>query len=216
MTKRMKLLWVAGAVLLAVGGAAMASNMGFKFVPNIANGAPAVYDISIPLNNNYTTLRSIFDDINASAGCSAAAVINFNNSPIGTGSCTWAGPFTCDSTYHKGESVWVKVAASTSCTGWVVVGSHDPSFQFSFTQNQPARYEVSVPYHTTETSLASLYAEIPSCSSVDAAGNGTSPAQTHCTWAGPFTCNQPLSIGQGVAIKVNSPTLPVQWTPSHY
>ena len=50
MAKRMK-LWVAGGLLLAVGGTVLASNMGFKFVPNL-NQAAKTFTISLPLNNN--------------------------------------------------------------------------------------------------------------------------------------------------------------------
>ena len=60
MVKHMKLMGVAGAILLVVAGAAVASNMGFKFTANIATGDPDIYDISIPLNNNYTTLESVY------------------------------------------------------------------------------------------------------------------------------------------------------------
>src|ERR1043166_7534269 len=122
MTNRMKLLWVAGAILLAVGGAAMASNMGFKFVPNIQLGDPNIYDVSIPLNNNYTTLQSVYDDINASAGCTALSVTTFGNSPVPQTACAWVGDFTCNAALNPGQAV--RVTTAGTCTGWVIVGSH--------------------------------------------------------------------------------------------
>ena len=114
MTNRMKLLWVAGAILLAVGGAAMASNMGFKFVPNIQLVDPNIYDVSIPLNNNYVTLQSIFDDINASAGCTALSVTSFGNSPVPQTACAWVGSFSCNQPLDIGQAVRVTVGVANS------------------------------------------------------------------------------------------------------
>jgi len=205
MKKHMKLLWIAGAILLAVGGAAVASNMGFKYAANLPTADPDIYDVSIPLNHNYTTLSSIFDDINTSPGCTAASVTVFNPDQS---SCTWNGPFSCNTAYNSGQGIRVTVGGP--CTGWIIVGSHNPSFQYAFPTNDPDIYDVSVPYHTTQTSLAGLYSEIPNAASVTI----FNPDQSSCTWNGPFSCNVALSIGQGVRVTVT--TDGTLWTPSHY
>lgn len=205
MTKHMKLLWVAGAILLAVGGAAMASNMGFKFVPNITLLDPNVYDISIPLNNNYADLSQIFDDISASPGCTAASVTQFAPDQS---ACAWVGPFSCNQPYASGSGVRVTVAAG--CTGWVIVGSHNPSFVHNFALVDPSIYDVSVPYHTTQTDLSGLFNEIPNAASVTI----FNPDQSACAWVGPFSCNTALAIGQGVRVTVS--VAGTNWTPSHY
>jgi hypothetical protein len=205
MTKHMKLLWVAGAILLAVGGAAMASNMGFKFVPNIATHDPDIYPISIPFNNNYPTLSSIFNDISASPGCTAASVALF---AADQSSCTWTGGFTCDAPYPSGRGVIVTVSAG--CTGWVIVGSHNPSQVINFPVPDPGIQDVSVPYHTTQTDIAGLFAEIPNAASVGI----FNPDQSSCVWTGNFTCNTALQIGTGVRVTVS--VAGTNWTPSHY
>lgn len=206
MTRPMKMLWVAGAVLLAVAGAAVASNMGFKGVPNLALSDPNIYDVSIPLNNNYTTLSSIFNDINASAGCSAAAVTVFAPDQS---SCVWNGPFSCDLPYSPGQGIRVSVGPP-NCTQWIIVGSHNPSYTFAFAQADPSIYDVAVPYHTTQTSIAGLFAEIPSAASVTI----FNPDQSTCTWNGPFSCNSAMTIMQGVRVSVSLPG--ASWVPSHY
>lgn len=205
MMKRTKLLWVLGAILLAVGGAALASNMGFKFVPNIATADPDVYDVSLPLNNNYTDLASIYNDINGSAGCSAASVTVFNPDQS---ACAWTGPFSCNTAVASGQGI--RVTTGGACTGWVIVGSHNPAFSFSFPTADPDIYDVSVPYHTTKTDLAGLFSEIPNAYSVTV----FNPDQSACAWTGPFSCNTTLTIGQGVRVTVSPAGTP--WTPSHY
>jgi hypothetical protein len=205
MTKHMKLLWVTGAIVLAVGGAALASNMGFKFVPNIATADPDVYDISIPDNNNYGTLSDIYNDISTSPGCTAASVTVFNPDQS---SCTWAGDFTCDQPYVPGQGI--RVTTAGACTGWVIVGSHNPALVRTFSLADPSIFDESVPYHTTATDLATLFAEIPNAASVTV----FNPDQSSCTWAGDFTCNVALAIGQGVRVTVS--VAGTNWTPSHY
>lgn len=204
MVKHMKLLWVAGAILLAVGGIAVASNMGFKFVPNIATGDPEIYQVAIPLNNNYTTLSSIFNDISASAGCSAAQVTFFNPDQS---SCSWTGSFTCDQPYAPGQGL--RISTIGACTGWVIVGSHNPAFAFSLPLD-PNIADIAVPYHTTKTDLAGLFAEIgPNAAQV----TKFNPDQSSCSWTGAFTCNAPVTIGEAYRVSVTAAT---SYTPSHY
>lgn len=54
---------LAGIALL-LGGVATASNMGFKFVPQIPGTVNAnAYNLSLPWNNNYTNADSILKDV---------------------------------------------------------------------------------------------------------------------------------------------------------
>lgn len=205
MTKHVKLLWIAGAVLLVIGGAAVASNMGFKFVPNIATADPEVYWISIPLNNNYGDTQDIYDDITAECPNGAASVTQIAPDQS---ACTWAGAFTCNDVFAPGEAVLVSTAA-TGCTSWVIVGSHNPSFVYNFATADPDVYPVSIPYHTTMTDLAGLYTEIGAASVTR-----VDPTQAACTWAGAFTCNAPVTIGEAYIVTVGTPG--TTWTPSHY
>ena len=54
------LVGLAGVALL-VGGFATASNMGFKFVPNVA--ANQAFNLSMPWNNNFTKANGLFNDL---------------------------------------------------------------------------------------------------------------------------------------------------------
>lgn len=206
MAKHMKLMGVAGAILLAIGGTAMASNMGFKIVPNLALQDPNVYEISIPLNNNYTDLKSIFDDIGTNCPNGASSVTHFAPDQS---SCTWNGPFSCSNPLAGGQAVRVTVAV-TGCATWVIVGSHNPSFVYTFPLVDPNIYEISVPYHTTRTNIRELFDEIPNASSI----SRFHPDQSSCVWNGPFSCSEPITIGEGywVTVGVAAST----WVPSHY
>jgi hypothetical protein len=190
--------------LLAAVGTALASNMTFKVVPNIATGDPDIYDIAHPWNNNYALLSDVFEDISASPGCTAASVTIFNPDQS---SCTWSGPFCCNAPIPK--AVGIRVTTIGPCHGWVIVGSHDPVFAFNFATADPDIYFVAVPYHTTAMNLSDLFDEIPNAASVAAYDTD----QSTCTWTGNFSCNQPLQIFQGVRVTVKAPGT---WRPEHY
>lgn len=204
MVKHMKLMGVAGAILLVVAGAAVASNMGFKFTANIATADPDIYDISIPLNNNYTSLQAIFDDINASAGCAAAGVTIFSPDQS---TCAWIGAGSCNAPYLPGQGI--RVSTLGPCTAWVIVGSHNPSFIYNFALADPNIYDIALPYHTTRTTTETLFNEIPNCAAV----TKFAPDQSTCAWIGAGSCNTAIAIGDAYRVSVLAPS---SWTPSHY
>jgi len=210
MAKHMK-LWVVGALLLAVGGTVIASNMGFKFVPNVAQ-AGKVYTISLPINNNYTNADSVFQDINAS-GCSAAKVEKMVPSAGGLQRVTWLGFGSAadNFTVSKGEGYIVQT--NGACTSWVVVGSHDPTYSYSFPQVGKA-YLVGVPYHTTATVANDLFTSIPNCAKVEKIVPSAGGLQ-RVTWLGFGSAadNFPVSIGEAYVVQVTAAST---WTPAHY
>lgn len=210
MAKHIKLVGVTCAILAALGGVAMASNMGFKFVPNLNQGDPKIFDISVPDNNNYTSTKAIFDDISASAGCSAASVITFD---VDQNACTWLGlPGGCVTTGFNTtqKGIGVRVSTNGPCTGWVIVGSHDPTLAHAFTLTDPKIYDFSLAYHTTRTTTKALFDEIGVAASV----TGFDPDQTACTWLGlPGGCVEPITIGKSYFVTVGSP---VNYIESHY
>lgn len=211
MAKHMK-LWVVGALMLAVGGSVIASNMGFKFVPNL-NQANKTFAVALPINNNYTTADSIFQDITAS-GCGAAKVERINPSSGGSSRTTWPGFGSASDNFAvaKGEGYIVEV--SGSCTNWVVVGSHDPVYQYSFAQANKS-YLVGVPYHTTATTANDLFVSIPACAKVERI-NPSSGGSSRTTWPGfgSASDNFPVAIGQAYIVEVG--TAGQVWTPAHY
>ena len=204
MMRHMKLMGVAGTILLVVAGMAVASNMGFKFTANIATADPDIYDISIPLNNNYASLQSIYDDISASSGCSAAQVTIFNPDQS---SCSWIGAGSCNAPYLPGQGI--RVSTAGPCTAWVIVGSHNPGYLFSFGLADPNIYDIALPYHTTRTSTETLFNEIPNAAQV----TKFFPDQSSCSWIGAGSCNVAITIGDAYRISVSAPS---NWTPSHY
>ena len=115
MAKQRK-LWVVGVLLLAACGAAVASNMGFKFVPNITQSGPQKqYTISFPLNNNYANANAVLTDI--PAGCSAVSVIRIVPSPGGATRNAWLAPGTgVNFPVTIGEAYLVQVSSATSWT----------------------------------------------------------------------------------------------------
>lgn len=211
MAKHMK-LWVVGALMLVVGGSVIASNMGFKFVPNLNLSAKS-FAVSLPINNNYTNADSVFTDINAS-GCAAAKVEKVIPSSGASSRNTWVGFGTAaqNFTIAKGEGYIVEV--NSSCTNWVIVGSHDPVFQYNFALANRS-YLVSVPYHTTATVANDLFLSIPSASKVERIipSNG---ASSRNTWVGFGTAAQNFSVAIGESYIVEVSTGGINWTPAHY
>ena len=205
MAKRMK-LWVAGALLLAVGGTVVASNMGFKFVPNIDQSGKT-FTISLPLNNNYTNADSVFQDMSAS-GCTPQLVERIEPSSGGGLRHDWNG--TGDNfTLVKGEGLIVVV--SGTCTSWTIVGSHDPAYVYTFAQSGK-NYLTDIPYHTTATTANDLFTSIPSAVLIEritpTAGGGV--RQSWNSTGDNFN----VKIGESYIVVVG--TAGTTWTPSHY
>jgi len=206
MVKRMK-LWVAGALLLAVGGTVVASNMGFKFVPNL-NQTGKTFTISLPLNNNYTNASSVFNDINASCPGAPQLVERMVPSAGGTVREDWNGTGT-DFTVNSNEGLIVVV--NPTCTSWVIVGSHNPAYVYTFAQ-AGKNYLTSIPYHTTATVANDLFTSIPSAVLIEritpTAGGGIRQS-----WNGTGV-DFPVTIGESYVVVVG--TAGTNWTPSHY
>jgi len=96
------------------------------------------------------------------------------------------------------------------CTSWVVVGSHDPTFTYTFAT--PGQlYITSIPYHTTAVNAKDVRDSIPNCDTVGKINN----AQLPTTYAGvgvPFA----ITIGDALYLKIK-PGFPNQtWVPPHY
>lgn len=197
-------------------------NTGYRIVPDIATGDPAVYPINIPFCNNYTDLRSVFDDISASAGCTAAHVTSFNPDQS---TVSWTGPFSGNRALTRGESVWVGTVGS--CNGWVIVGADSSGSGgslvaqgYTFLTVDPDVYQFSLPALTTALDLKDVFGDIPSAASV----THFHPDQSACSWTGPFSCNEPHVTGGDryttwdftVGLRYSVNTAPTKWLPSHY
>jgi len=208
MAKQRK-LWVVGALLLACG-AAVASNMGFKFVPNIVQSGPAKqYTISFPLNNNYANANSVLTDI--PAGCNASAVIRIAPSAGGSSRQGWLAPGVgVNFPIAKGEGYLVQT--NSTCTSWVIVGSHDPAYVYNFGAN--VQTLASIPYHTTATAANDVLTSVgPNAQAVIRIAPSVG-GSTRQGWLAPGVgVNFPVTIGEAYLIQVSSATA---WTPAHY
>jgi hypothetical protein len=193
-------------VCIAAVVPAVASNVGFKFVPAIGSSDPDVFDISLPYFNNYTTNASIFDDINTSPGCDALQVTTFF---ADQSSCSWTGPWSCNKPYTVGDGIRISVAAP-GCT-WVIAGSSDPSFSFAFTAAQvdPKIRFVSLPYHNTYLYLSDVFNDLPNAAQV----TRFHPDQTSCSYTGPTSCDEAIERQDALVISVLAAG---SWTPKHY
>ena len=217
MAKQRK-LWVLGALILAVGGVTMASNMGFKLTPNF-NAGGQQFTLSLPINSNYVTLKDLYDDIHTSCGATmnAGKVERIVPSVGGKTRVSWdinGGPgFVIPVNKTEG---YIVATGSGACTTAVVVGSHDPAYPYSFT-SPGLQYLVSIPYHTTATTLQDLFNQIGMAGTsgkveriVPSVGG-----KTRVFWdtnGGPgFPI--PVTIGEAYIVVVGSPTT---WNPAHY
>ena len=205
MVKRMK-LWVAGALLLAVAGTVVASNMAFKFVPNI-NEANKVFTLSLPLNNNYLVAHDVFNDINASCPGSAQIVEKITPSAGGKLRRTWNN--SGDDFQVLGEE-GLLITVNPTCTQWVVVGSHNPSQVMSFAQ-AGKMYLTSIPYHTTAVVAHDIFNSIPSASIVEKI-TPSPGGKLRRTWNNSGD-DFPVVIGDSYLIVVSAAS---SWTPPHY
>jgi len=215
MAKRMK-LWVVGLLLLAAVGTVVGSNMGFKFVPNVATGSQ-IYTISIPLNHNYTNAQSLAADMQAS-GCTPNLIARSSATASGNPPTNWdpvgGGSAGQNFTIAKGQGY--RIRTSSPCTNWVVVGSHDPAFQYSFATANVV-YLTSIPYHTTAANAQDLASTIPSCtlvSRMSVTASGAPPTNWDPVGGGSAGQNFPVVIGQAYHIRVGTPN--TLWTPAHY
>lgn len=213
-------IWVLGALLLAVTGTVTASNMGFKFVPNVtgAIGPVKTFTISLPLNNNYLDANSIGNDINTSCA-TTSKVIRVNPSAGGSSTNFWIAPGGPGVNFLTVKGVGYEFeVASASCTGWVVVGSHDPAFVYgpstSWFQLANTSYLTSVPYHTTATLANDLITSIPLGSKLTRVNPSPGGSSTNF-WVPPTGpgINFPVVIGAAYLVEVSGPTT---WTPAHY
>jgi hypothetical protein len=202
--KRNVLLVLAAVAVLAIGSAAIASNMGFKIAIPLTAGASTY--VSIPYYNSYTDAASMRNDINTSIS-GTATVYNWN----GTVWQRYAGGGLgqVNFTITPGQGYQVVPAASGN---WIVVGSHNPSLALSFTAGTSSY--VSVPYHTTATTAQLLRNEIDAAIGSTATvynWNGT----VWQRYAGGGVGQVNFNITAGSAVQV-LPAGSGSWTPAHY
>ncbi len=192
------LLGLAVALMLVVSVATIGSNMGFKISIHLTAGDSNF--VSLPYYNSYLKAADVFADI-PSAG-SVQKFDNTNGTFITNTGSTTRNNFDIT----PGEAYVVTVGSTVD---WVVVGSHNPTLALPL--NAGDSIFISVPYHTTATDAATLFAQIPNCGSVQTFDNTNG---TFITNTGSATRNNfPLVPGVGYVATVGTSGT---WSPAHY
>lgn len=188
------LVAAAVGVALLAGGLATASNMGFKFVPNIA--ANQFFNLSLPWNNNYTNAASLLSDLPGSN-----RVTRYNGNGTVTDWFAGGNPLN-NFPIVKGDAYIVRAGGSGVNTA-VVVGSHDPAFTFSFTAGQFRN--TAAPYHQTLTKASQLLADLQTqmgATSVNRVTRYNSNGTVTDWFAGGNPLNNfNLTLGMGVIVR---------------
>ncbi|MDQ7006498.1 MAG: hypothetical protein Q9Q40_04640 [Acidobacteriota bacterium] len=136
-------------VALLVSGMVVASNMGFKFVPDIP--ANSAFNLSLPWNNNYTKGSELLNDLPG-----VTRLQKFNPDSTFTDWFVGASPVQ-NFDVIKSEAYIANAGSSGSNTA-VIVGSHDPNFTLSFNPNEA--FNASAPYHQTYTKANELLSDL--------------------------------------------------------
>jgi hypothetical protein len=213
---------LAAVVILAAGGAAIASNMGFKLnMPLVANTATSGQNwVSIPYNNPYGTIKKFCTDTGLPSALALTATttsINPANNLPSTVTC-FAAVAQLLPTQCNGIRVTVPAAAALSSI--IIVGSHNPAKTCTLPANTAASGQLwfNVPYHTTAVSCKDLCTQI----GMNASLASTGP----CTQINPAnnlpdtrTCFSSTSTGLnlvlGRALRLLNP-LGVSFLPAHF
>jgi len=191
-------LSIATMLMLVIGVAAIASNMGFKIDISLKAGGASNW-VSLPYHNQYTDAASIFTDVGV-----ATQVSRWDNTT--NTFQTYGARGGIDFSIDPGQAYLVKVSVNKD---WIVVGSHNPSLALSLQAGGASNW-ISVPYHTTAADAADLFSQIPNVSQLSRWDNTTNTFQTYGARGG---INFPITKGEGVLVKVTSAA---SWTPAHY
>jgi len=189
------------ALVLAAGGIATASNMGFKFLKSYTGGG-VTNTVSLPyFQSQFTLAQGFFNDI---TGAQQVCRINANE----TRDC-WLGDFTGSPNFaiNTQDGYVVSVAGNTN---QVLVGSHNPNLFLSLTGGGVTNFK-SLPYHMTYTTVQLIFNDIPGAQQVCRINAN----ETRDCWLGDFTGspNWTPTIGMAAVIATSATTT---WKPDHF
>jgi hypothetical protein len=222
MTKRtyIGVLTVALAVVLAAGGL-LASNMGFKLnyplvQTSVGVSASGTSTLALPDNRQagINLASSLINDIGL---VNVANVQKFIEGTDGLQIYTGRkGSPGADFALAAGEGYFVKMNTSVN---YIVVGSHDPSFQHSLNAagagSASGTNMFSYPYHSTATTAAALLADIglANTANVQKFLKATDGLQIYTGRKGSPGADFALVPGEAYFVKMNTT---VNYIPSHY
>lgn len=223
------------ALILIAGGAAIASNAGFKLNKAIAfTGAGAIGDnwTSLPYFNPYATVAGLCAQtgLSSTGGATVPKAVLTTFDPLSGGvisaACGSAGAGTTNLTpAYRGWRIRQPGSVVNPPSSIIIVGSHAPALQVQLEDAGAGSIGdnwISVPYHTTAVTYADFCAssglsstggatvakaQITSINAVTGAGSTQA-----CGSAGATTATLVL----GEAIRVREPNGPKLFIPAHY
>jgi hypothetical protein len=224
---------VAAAMILVTGGAAVASNMGFKMNKPLAQAALGSTSqrgnnwTSIPYHNPYQTVGGLCTQTGLlSTGVQGRTIVrtkNYNavNSGFLSFTCGTAGANAQALIQGKHLEIRPFAGVANSPTSIIIVGSHNSGQQITITEGQD--YWLSVPYHTTWVTTNDACAQI----GLTSTGVLKATFQRLDGVTGSFlpaTCGSTVSIfnfvlGEGVQAREFNGVVGIQektFTPAHY
>lgn len=221
---------LAAVVILAVGGIATASNMGFKInKPMFSGGAGNIGKnlVSIPYNNPYGNAGALCTQTGLPGGLGQTAVTSLNDASPTSGFVT----ATCGTAaanamiLQPGKAYQIRPpAAWPNGQGIIIVGSHNPTL----TVNVPAlgavspngKFWFSVPYHTTALTASNLCTQAGLKSTGLPLATITRHDANSATTFITGTCGQAsgnnLNLVLGEGVQINQPTTAVSFIPAHF
>jgi hypothetical protein len=229
---------VAAILIVAAGGAAVASNMGFKMNKPLVRVGDApnafftgIQYVSIPFHNPYGTINGFCLQTGlVSTGLTRTRIQAFNyTAPNQTLTCNCGNPAVaaCAQALIPGKMLEIRQPSASvagSANSMIIVGSHNSSIQIPVVELENVFY--SVPFHTTAVTALDL------CNQIGLSSTGINrgtverlkpnyvppegPFQTYaCGTAGPFN----LVLGEGVRIRQANNQAGIQtfsFNPAHY
>jgi len=212
------------ATILVAGGAAVASNTGFKInKPLVVAGTGQIGNnwLSIPYFNPYGNGNTLCTQLGlVSTGITRAVLLKIDaaSGAAVSASCGSAATFT----WNPGQGVRVRNAGTGAPTSAIIVGSHNPALSLSLPKSGAGAIGslwFAVPYHTTAVSAADLCASIGMTSAGINRGtvgrlNATNGAFTSasCGTAAAST----LTLVLGEAVRLREPTAAITFVPAHF
>jgi len=216
------------ATMLIAGGAAVASNTGFKInmpLPVTVTGSPNVGNtwVSLPYFNPYTNGQVLCTQLGLRATPPTAALLKIDPATgVATPANCGAGAATF--TWSQGQGVRIRNTAGAGApTSAIIVGSHNPALSLAIPASgsgNVGNFWFAVPYHTTAITGQDLCNSIGLVSTGSPATRGSllrnnaatgSPTPGIC---GSTASNITLVLGE--AIRLRQPGGLASFTPAHF
>jgi hypothetical protein len=233
-TRTIMALVAASALILAVGGVSIASNMGFKLNKQLffrGSGQVGVNWTSIPQNHPYSGAPCTIGGPCAGALCAA---LNLTSTGLSRGTIivlnATTGQFqtgTCGGTANtlalpSGQGVAItQPGAAGGSMGAIIVGSHNPTLTLTIPKagnGNIGNLWFALPYHTTAVTGQDVCAQIGMTGTGISRGTVTRlNAQTGAFTQG--TCGSTagsLNLVLGEQMQLREPNGPKSFSPAHF